>query len=682
VSDLPLVWTAPILERSGYGAEARNYILALDEYGVDVRADPLPRAGWRHRPAFGQAERIEHLLAEPFPGRHVHVMHLAAPAYHRRPGAVRTIGRTMFETEGLPANWIERCNAIDEVWVPSEFNLETFARAGVDTGRLHKVHECLQLELYHDGVEPIELPGASGFVFLAVFGWARRKGWDVLVRAYVEEFATDEDVTLALLVVPVFAPIGDILDELRAFIRSEVDCEPERTARIIVLDVDPGTEGMPGLYRAASAYVLPSRGEGWGRPYMEAMAMGLPAIATGWSGNLEFMSEENAYLVDYEISDVSEAAWREFPFFRGERWAEPSVTDLRRVMRRVLERPDEARVKGERARTDVRARFGWETVAASIAERLEAPRRRARTADEVSLTWSGPLFGEGHEAAVNRALCRALIGAQAVRLALEAEDEPAPEDAADPHRATLVALASEEPRSTALSVCHSFPPPLSASVIFLSRDVPSVEDWVPALADAVDELWVSSASLRDRSIVAGADPTRLAVVPLGVDPVRFHPNLPGERAEGRLRILAHVGARGRDAALAAYGMAFGSSDSAELVPLAVAQREGHTYLACDCFLCLDPGELGALTIAEAMACGLPVIAAAAGACLEVCDDSTAYLVPLDDAAAAAAALRRIAAGSDEARALGLRASERVLRERTWRVTATVVAERAAALARR
>jgi glycosyltransferase involved in cell wall biosynthesis len=57
------------------------------------------------------------------------------------------------------------------------------------------------------------------------------------------------------------------------------------------------TEAMIGLYKAASAYVLPTHGEGWGLPYMESMAMGLPTIATEWGGNLEFMSKDTGLLV-------------------------------------------------------------------------------------------------------------------------------------------------------------------------------------------------------------------------------------------------------------------------------------------------------------------------------------------------------------------------------------------------
>lgn len=54
-------------------------------------------------------------------------------------------------------------------------------------------------------------------------------------------------------------------------------------------------EDMPKLYKRAQAFVLPSRGEGWGRPHMEALSMGIPVLATNWSGPTAFLHEGNSY---------------------------------------------------------------------------------------------------------------------------------------------------------------------------------------------------------------------------------------------------------------------------------------------------------------------------------------------------------------------------------------------------
>jgi glycosyltransferase involved in cell wall biosynthesis len=278
----------------------------------------------------------------------------------------------MWETDGLPPNWVVRCNELDEVWVPSAFNVETFGNAGVAPDRLHVVPEGVRPEIYGPVVPPLPLPDVSGFVFLSVFSWSRRKGWDVLLRAYLDAFSPDDDVTLVLLVTPFAKPVTEHLRELGAFIEIQLGRELAHCPATVVLDVEPGTTGMPRLYRAANAYVQPSRAEGWGRPLMEAMACGRPTIGTRWSGNLEFMNDDNAYLVDCDLVPVSEDAWAEWPWFRGQRWAEPSVEHLRTVLRRAFEQPEEARVKGERARETILGHFTSAEVAATMVERLSA----------------------------------------------------------------------------------------------------------------------------------------------------------------------------------------------------------------------------------------------------------------------------------------------------------------------
>jgi tetratricopeptide (TPR) repeat protein len=137
-----------------------------------------------------------------------------------------------------------------------------------------------------------------------------------------------------------------------------------------VLDRPLDSTDVPRLYRAADAFVLPSHGEGWGRPYMEAMAMGLPTIGTRWSGNLEFMHDDNSYLIDYELADAAADFGMD-----GQRWAEPSRDELRRAMRRLYEHPDEAAGTGARARADVLLSCRPELVADAVLERVKAADR-------------------------------------------------------------------------------------------------------------------------------------------------------------------------------------------------------------------------------------------------------------------------------------------------------------------
>ncbi len=336
----PVLWSSLLFDRSGYADEARNFVLALHRAGVAVQANPLHWTGLPVDLPPHMGQQLNELASTKAPARFIHVIHFGPAAvlygtgspsgvwtqlyFQRHPRAIRNIARTMLETDWLPPYWDRWCNAMDEVWVPSRFNVETFASAGVDRQKLHQIPGALTVDLYDPTLPPLPIPGAAGFVFLSVFGWGRRKGWDVLVQAYLEEFQRTEPVTLALYVTPSFGlTVPQHQEELERFIRTQLRCDPADGPRILMLNMHLGVHVMPRLYRAAHAFVMPSRGEGWGRPYMEAMAMGLPTIGTRWSGNLEFMTDKNAYLVDCIPVDVPEAGWTETPLYRGHRWAEP-----------------------------------------------------------------------------------------------------------------------------------------------------------------------------------------------------------------------------------------------------------------------------------------------------------------------------------------------------------------------
>ena len=112
----------------------------------------------------------------------------------RRGGPLYVVGRSMFETDGIPGDWAEKCNEwVDEVWLPSEFNRQTFAAHGVDEARLQLMPQPLDLKLFDaDAVTPAVLPHRPRFAFLSVFKWEKRKGWDALFAAFLREFTASE----------------------------------------------------------------------------------------------------------------------------------------------------------------------------------------------------------------------------------------------------------------------------------------------------------------------------------------------------------------------------------------------------------------------------------------------------------------------------------------------------------
>eukprot|EP01102_Stenamoeba_stenopodia_P019141 TRINITY_DN7136_c0_g1_i1.p1 TRINITY_DN7136_c0_g1~~TRINITY_DN7136_c0_g1_i1.p1 ORF type:complete len:616 (+),score=149.02 TRINITY_DN7136_c0_g1_i1:36-1883(+) len=300
------------------------------------------------------------------------------------------IGRTMFETDRIPSGWIERCNGMDEIWVPSHFHIETFRKSGVAQSKLFVIPEPVDLDLFNPHQsKPLtdqqlnsiiserwnprtEATSTTGeekeFRFLSVFKWEKRKGWNFLLEAFLQEFSGDEAVTLYILTAPFHSAPEDV--------HKEVTQTKERIQRLVsghslpqVLLLRNGipTKALPSLYKSVHSLVIPSRGEGWGRPHMEAMAMGLPVIATNWSGNLEFMNRDNSFLIEVEQLEEINEGW-----LKGHRWAKPSVASLRSHMRYIYENYDKALLKGKQARRDVVQNYSPIAVADKILERLDA----------------------------------------------------------------------------------------------------------------------------------------------------------------------------------------------------------------------------------------------------------------------------------------------------------------------
>ena len=368
-----VVWRGPMLSPSGYGSEMRAFVRALCDAG-DAPA-LLPTAWDRDVVDLSREEtaRLHHLARRPVAARVIRVDH-GFPEHFRPGEAAVHVGRTMFESDRLPDGWAERCAAMDELWLPSRHCMETFAAAGVPRERLALVPGTTDFDAF--SVEgPRHDFGPRRFTFLSVFEWSARKAPDLLLRAYCEEFAGRGDVRLALRV---SAPAGHkaaaVADAVRAM---TTRWTPSGRAAPEVALIPPLADAdLPALYRGADAFVLPTRGEGFGRPFLEAAAVGAPVVATAWSGPLDFLTADNAYLLPARVVPVPDDAARTLTRFRGHRWAEPDFAALRRALRRVFDARAEARARGLRAARDVRRTHAPSVAAAAIRARLAALRAR------------------------------------------------------------------------------------------------------------------------------------------------------------------------------------------------------------------------------------------------------------------------------------------------------------------
>jgi glycosyltransferase involved in cell wall biosynthesis len=398
IPDIGIKWDARFLSWSGYSNAARQYAFSLDQAGLPIQAGIIKSVeeGFLETVDAKTRLRLERMAQRKVP-RDILVAScvpfLESDMYSflrlANPGFRYYVGYTVFETDRIPSTWAAPCNGMDEIWVPSRFNCGTFERAGVLAEKLRAIPHSLDTGLFDpQATRPAVIPGRRGFCFLSVFEWSRRlrKGWDVLVRAYANAFSRTDDVSLLVHArnTPLEAVHADAAQSLASAGKTLNDCAP-----ILVSEQPLDDAGMAGLYRGVDAFVLPSRGEGWGIPYMEAMAMGLPTIGTRWSGNLDFMDDANSYLIDGALADIPDAVSAAFPLgqmlYQGHRWAEPSVSETARLMREVYDRREASRSRGAKAREHIVRHFDNRTVARLLIRELErirnSPPFRSRPAN-------------------------------------------------------------------------------------------------------------------------------------------------------------------------------------------------------------------------------------------------------------------------------------------------------------
>ena len=130
--------------------------------------------------------------------------------------------------------------------------------------------------------------------------------------------------------------------------------------------MDP--EMTAALMNACDCYVSLHRSEGLGLTIAEALLLGKPVVATGYSGNMDFMDGTTAYAVPWSRVKVGRGAEA---YSRRATWAEPDRDAAAEMLRHVFENPIASREMGLRARADLETRFSTAVTGARMRARLE-----------------------------------------------------------------------------------------------------------------------------------------------------------------------------------------------------------------------------------------------------------------------------------------------------------------------
>lgn len=350
-----LIFCGPVETVSGYGSHARDLVLSLiemDKFNIkimsinwgDTPMDALDKNDPHH------IEIINRISREPMGIQPDIWVQCTIPGEFQRVGKYN-IGITAgIETNICSAQWIEGCNLMDLILVPSTHAKNVFTETGyekrdkftgniIENVRINKpievLHEGVRTDIFNktadmvDGVNNILNDITEDFCFLFVGHWLQgdfgedRKDLSRLIHTFLATFKNTKNPPALVLKTSLgtFSNVGksELITRIERIKRM---FDTEQLPNIYLVYGDLSEKEMNTLYNhdKIKAFVSFTKGEGYGRPIAEFMTTGKPVIVSGWSGHLDFISDDNGFILPGSLRQVHKSAVWETVIEKDSKW--------------------------------------------------------------------------------------------------------------------------------------------------------------------------------------------------------------------------------------------------------------------------------------------------------------------------------------------------------------------------
>lgn len=271
-----------------------------------------------------------------------------------------TILFLVWESEYIDPELIENLNLFNEIWTPSTYCKSIFQKT-YNNPIIIVPHP---VEVY---INPIYNPNTfqffneKKFSFLFIFSYhssMERKNPFFLIDAFKTAFGDNDDVELIIKTVN-----ADHYKKSKKRLLQYVS----KAKNIKIFDIELDKNSVNQLINKCDAYVSMHHSEGFGLTLAEAMYLGKPTLATNYSGNTEFMNENNSYLINYQLSHIEEP---DLNFCAKTLWANPILSDAVDKLVEVYENYDLRKIKGINASLYVKDKLSFYAIGTIIKNRL------------------------------------------------------------------------------------------------------------------------------------------------------------------------------------------------------------------------------------------------------------------------------------------------------------------------
>lgn len=369
----------PLTKASGLGQAMRASLAALETTGMTVQAvnfdldNPAPEIDWPHTP-LTQARparfTLLHLNAETIPLFFAYAPDITDGSY---------LAAYMFWELTRPAT----CHAlalqmIDEIWAASDHGRAIYADAFDGPTRVMGLPTDVTPHPDPLGARAnfIARTGFRADSFLCMasfdsFSFVQRKNPLGLIRAFAEAFP--QGGAQLLLKTQNRSRVGD---PAQRKIWTEIDSLTAGDPRFQILDETMTRDALLSLTAGADAYLSLHRAEGWGFGMIEAMALGVPVLATGYSGNLAYSDSTTAWLVPTQDAAPNPQDYMFTP--QGGLWAEPDQATAVALLRQMADAPEGRARRAKAAQSRVLRDFSADAIGSRYAARIDTVLRQSK----------------------------------------------------------------------------------------------------------------------------------------------------------------------------------------------------------------------------------------------------------------------------------------------------------------
>ena len=258
----------------------------------------------------------------------------------------------VFESTVIPELVHKTLREAQWVWVPSSWGRDTLIANGISAAKIDLVPEGVDPNQF----QPCDIQPQTPFRFLTVGKAERRKSLAETMIAFAQTFGTDPDVELVVKT-DHFFHAGLRHQELQEF-------AAQLGGRIRIEWGAWSTQQIRDLYHACHVFVFASKGEGWGLPLIEALASGMPAVATAYSAPRDFLADcaSSVIPVAYDMAPVDCEDYRLFYRLQGQsmgEWAQPRVASIAEGMRLAHENYAQLKTAALTNSRMIRGRWNW-----------------------------------------------------------------------------------------------------------------------------------------------------------------------------------------------------------------------------------------------------------------------------------------------------------------------------------